>query len=68
MSQDTYATTAEAIAAPPAGIGFFEKWLSVWVALCIAAGLLLGNLFPGLFETLAAFEVASVNLVVAVLI
>jgi len=68
MSNDTYAPTAEAIAAAPAGIGFFEKWLSVWVALCIGAGLLLGNVLPGLFETLAALEIASVNLVVAVLI
>jgi ACR3 family arsenite transporter len=50
------------------GIGFFEKWLSVWVALCIAAGLALGNALPDLFETLAAIEYASVNLVVAVLI
>ena len=50
------------------GIGTFEKWLSVWVALCIAAGLLLGNALPGLFEALARLEFASVNLVVAVLI
>jgi ACR3 family arsenite transporter len=53
---------------PPGGIGFFEKWLSVWVALAIGAGLLLGNLAPGLFETLAGWELAKVNLVVAVLI
>ena len=53
---------------PAAGIGFFEKWLSLWVALCIAAGLVLGNLWPGLFAQLAAFEYASVNLLVAVLI
>ncbi len=50
------------------GIGIFEKWLSVWVALAIAAGLILGNALPGLFQVLAGFEVASVNLVVAVLI
>jgi ACR3 family arsenite transporter len=50
------------------GIGFFEKWLSVWVALCIGAGILLGNLAPGMFAALAGFEFASVNLVVAVLI
>ena len=49
-------------------IGFFEKWLSVWVALCIGAGIALGNLFPGAFEVLASWEYASVNLVVAVLI
>jgi ACR3 family arsenite transporter len=55
--------------APPAGgIGFFEKWLSVWVALCIAAGIALGNVLPGLFEILAKLEYAKVNLVVAVLI
>ena len=52
----------------PAGIGFFEKWLSLWVALCIAAGIGLGVAVPGLFETAAALEFASVNLVVAVLI
>jgi hypothetical protein len=59
--------TAKA-AAPAGGIGFFEKWLSVWVALCIVAGMALGAAAPGVFEALAAFEVASVNLVVAVLI
>ena len=53
---------------PPGGIGFFEKWLSVWVAVCIAAGIVLGNLAPGLIGTLAAMEYASVNLVVAILI
>ena len=52
----------------PGSIGSFEKWLSVWVALAIAAGVTLGNLLPGLFGALAAAEVAQVNLVVAVLI
>ncbi len=55
-------------AAPPAGIGFFEKWLSLWVALCIAAGLALGSVFPAAFAVLASWEVASVNIAVAVLI
>lgn len=50
------------------GIGFFEKWLSIWVALCIVAGVVLGNLMPRVFGALAALEYASVNLVVAVLI
>ncbi len=54
--------------APAGGIGVFEKWLSLWVALCIAAGVALGSLLPGVFEALAALEVARVNLVVAVLI
>ncbi len=54
--------------AAPGGIGFFEKWLSLWVGLCIVAGVALGAIMPGLFETVAGLEVASVNLVVAVLI
>ena len=49
-------------------MGLFERWLSVWVALSILAGLVLGNLVPGLFGALAGLEYASVNLVVAVLI
>ena len=50
------------------GIGVFERWLSVWVGLAIALGVALGALFPGLFAILSRFEIASVNLVVAVLI
>lgn len=50
------------------GLGTFERLLSVWVALAIAAGLLLGSLVPGLFGALAALEIASVNLPVALLI
>jgi len=49
-------------------MGLFERYLSVWVALCIAAGVALGASFPALFETIASIEYASVNLVVAVLI
>ena len=49
-------------------MGLFERWLSLWVALAIGAGVVLGNLFPSLFGALAALEVASVNLAVAVLI
>ena len=60
--------TVEKTDKPAAGIGFFEKWLSVWVALCIAAGIGLGSVLPGLFQFLAGLEYASVNLVVAVLI
>jgi len=52
----------------PAGIGPFEKWLSVWVGLAIVAGIALGAVVPGLFGFLAGLEYASVNLAVAVLI
>ncbi len=46
----------------------FERYLSLWVALCILAGIALGSVLPGLFGALAALEYGSVNLVVAVLI
>ncbi len=54
--------------AAPAGIGFFEKYLTIWVALCIVAGIALGYLFPGLVGVVAGAEIARVNLPVAVLI
>ena len=41
---------------------FFERYLSVWVLLCILAGIGLGHAFPGLFASLGAMEVARVNL------
>ncbi len=46
----------------------FERYLSLWVALAMAAGLILGNIAPGLVQFIASAEIASVNLVVAVLI
>ena len=49
-------------------MGLFERYLSVWVALCIAAGVILGNLAPNAFAEIAALEYAHVNLPVAVLI
>ena len=49
-------------------MGLFERYLSLWVALCIAAGVLLGQALPGLFAAIAAAQVAQVNLVVAALI
>ncbi|QDP02106.1 ACR3 family arsenite efflux transporter [Thalassotalea sp. PS06] len=49
-------------------MGVFERYLSLWVGICIVAGVVLGNLFPGIFETLASFEFANVNFVVAILI
>jgi len=52
----------------PGGLGVFERWLSLWVAGAIVAGVAIGWALPGLFGALAALEVASVNLVVAVLI
>jgi ACR3 family arsenite transporter len=49
-------------------IGFFERYLSVWVGLCIVAGVGLGSLFPSVFQTVATWQYANVNLAVAVFI
>lgn len=49
-------------------MGIFERYLSVWVGLCIVAGVILGNLFPDAFAMIASWEYAHVNLLVAVLI
>ena len=49
-------------------MGFFERYLSIWIGLGIAAGVILGSLFPGAFRVIAGLEYASVNLVVAVFI
>ncbi|MBL3597941.1 ACR3 family arsenite efflux transporter [Rhodovulum sulfidophilum] len=49
-------------------MGGFERWLSVWVALAMVAGIAVGQVAPGLVEAIAAAEVAQINFVVAVLI
>jgi ACR3 family arsenite transporter len=49
-------------------LGTFERYLTVWVALCILAGIVLGRLLPGPFRTLGRMTVAEVNIPVAVLI
>ncbi|CAG9186392.1 ACR3 family arsenite efflux transporter [Cupriavidus pinatubonensis] len=57
-----------AAAAPPGTIGFFERYLTVWVTLCIVAGILFGQWLPAVFHAIGAMEVARVNLPVGVLI
>ena len=49
-------------------MSLFERYLTLWVALCIVAGIALGHAFPGLFHAVGAAEVAHVNLPVALLI
>ncbi|TAJ34117.1 ACR3 family arsenite efflux transporter [Bosea sp. (in: a-proteobacteria)] len=46
----------------------FERYLTLWVALCIVAGIALGHIAPGVFQAIGAAEIAKVNLPVAVLI
>ena len=49
-------------------LGTFERYLTLWVALCIVAGIVLGRLLPGPFQALGRMTVAEVNIPVAVLI
>lgn len=49
------------------GIGFFEKYLTVWVLLCMAAGILVGRFLPGVPAFLERFEYAQVSMPIAVL-
>lgn len=53
---------------PKKGIGFFAKYLSLWVALCIGAGVAVGYFLPGVPAFLGRFEYARVSIPVAVLI
>ncbi len=49
-------------------LGFFERYLTIWVALCIVAGVALGQLVPAVPDTLTRFTYAEVNIPVAILI
>ena len=55
-------------AAPSRAMPFFERNLSLWIALAIGGGIALGEMAPGLFQLLASLEYAHINLPVAVLI
>src|SRR5476649_2088604 len=46
----------------------FERYLTLWVALCIVAGIALGHVMPGVFQAIGSAEIAKVNLPVALLI
>ncbi len=57
-----------AAGAPAPAMGLFERFLTLWVALCIVAGVALGQAMPGLFHAIGAATVAEVNLPVALLV
>lgn len=59
---------AETVQADIAPMSVFERYLSIWVFLCILVGIFLGKLLPGLFETIGKIELAKVNLPVGLLI
>ena len=50
------------------GIGFFERYLSIWVLLCMAIGVMIGVYLPGIPKLLSRFEYANVSIPVAILI
>ena len=58
--------TAKAAAGAP--MSFFERYLTVWVFLCIVAGILAGQMAPSLFQAIGRLEIAQVNLPVGLLI
>ena len=65
MSVQCEVTGKRAAGAP---MSVFERFLSVWVALCIVVGIALGQFLPGVFQAIGRMEVAQVNLPVGVLI
>ena len=66
MSETTIAGGATDARKPVMGI--FERFLTLWVALCIIAGIVLGQTMPGLFHLIGDATVAQVNLPVAILV
>jgi len=59
-------TTAKLATGAPMSV--FERYLTVWVALCIVVGIALGQVLPGVFQAIGRMEVAQVNLPVGLLI
>ncbi|MGE5131076.1 MAG: ACR3 family arsenite efflux transporter [Sphingomonadaceae bacterium] len=59
---------ATASGAPKPALGAFERWLTLWVFLCIAGGVVLGEVVPGVVQALGGLEVAQVNIPVGLLI
>jgi arsenite transporter len=66
MSEIARGRAATSIKAP--SMGLFERCLTLWVAVCIVVGIILGRLMPGVFHGVGAAEIAHVNLPVAVLV
>jgi ACR3 family arsenite transporter len=68
MSEATAPIVIDSDTAKAPSMGVFERYLTLWVALCIIAGIGLGQLVPGVFHAIGAATVAEVNLPVAVLV
>ncbi len=61
-------TATSAPPSPSTGMNVFERYLTLWVFICIVVGIALGQFFPGVFQTIGSMEIAKVNLPVGVLI
>ncbi len=68
QSNDASIGSANVPVANEKGLGFFERYLSAWVALCIVVGVALGQLWPAVPETLSRFTYSQVSIPVAILI
>ena len=65
MSAQCEVTAKQAAGAP---MSVFERYLTLWVALCIVTGIVLGQVLPGLFQAVGRMEIARVNIPVGLLI
>ena len=65
---NTNVASVAPLKAAPAPMSVFERYLTVWVFLCIVIGIGLGQVLPGVFQTIGHMEVAKVNLPVGLLI
>ena len=65
MSVKREPSVKQSVAAP---MSVFERYLTLWVFLCIVAGIALGQLFPSVFQAIGRMEIAQVNLPVGLLI
>lgn len=65
MNPESQQTNAKAVKAG-SQLSFFEKYLTVWVALCIIAGIALGKIFPGVAQSLDAMSIYNVSIPIAI--
>jgi arsenite transporter len=67
-TKKTTASVTQPIEDANKGLGFFERYLSIWVFLCIVIGVAIGQLIPAIPDTLTQFTYAEVNIPIAILI
>ena len=58
MNSESQVAAQQAVAP----LGFFERYLTLWVVLCIVAGVVLGQILPAVFQVIGRLEVSQVNI------